>query len=470
MILFHRNVLMLALAIAVYPLAGYAQSAGRIEFAVGNVSAIAANGYPRSLRKGAEINSGDTVITDNEARAQVHFSDGGYISLQPNTRFQVEEYRYLGSADGSERGFFSLVKGGLRAVTGIIGKHNKSNYQVNTAVATIGIRGTHFTLRLCESDCIAGGSRLANGLYASVGEGQIFMANAVGRLDLEQGQRGFVANLNTPPRPTDRPPPLSAPQMDKKYVLLAANQDIFVAGDLRNSVGLPKNLQNATQTLPLTGAVVSDVGASLPTLDIGTVDGTGRLLKYSSPTGAVIGHGTTFVEANTDGSLIAWGRWTKGQTEGTPLDFVNDQSLHYVVTAKPSPNSAITSPNGGTLTYTLLGGTSATSNTGGIGTGIQSGTLTLTLGSVSATLNANFNVDYGGATYNTTASAPVTSAVFTGTGVATGGLACGAGCVTTINGVFAGPNAERAGLVYGISDTAATGAPKITGAAVFAQK
>jgi hypothetical protein len=42
---------------------------------------------------------------------QLRFTDGAYVSLQPQTLFRVDDYRYDGKADGNERGFFSLLKG-----------------------------------------------------------------------------------------------------------------------------------------------------------------------------------------------------------------------------------------------------------------------------------------------------------------------------------------------------------------------
>jgi hypothetical protein len=39
---------------------------------------------------------------------------------------------------------FNLVKGGLRSVTGLLGKRNKEKFAMKTPSATIGIRGTTF--------------------------------------------------------------------------------------------------------------------------------------------------------------------------------------------------------------------------------------------------------------------------------------------------------------------------------------
>ena len=119
--------------------------AGNIQFASGDVSAVNTKGEKRSLSKGALINQGDTISTGADARAQIRFSDGALISLQPQTQFRVDGFQYDGKTDGSEKGFFSLLRGGMRTITGLIGRFNRENYKINTPVATIGIRGTEYT-------------------------------------------------------------------------------------------------------------------------------------------------------------------------------------------------------------------------------------------------------------------------------------------------------------------------------------
>jgi hypothetical protein len=110
-------------------------------FVSGNVSLKNAQGV-RPLARGAELRTGDTVITTVNGRAQVRFSDGAYVSLQPDTEFAVEQYQFNGEADGSERGLFGLLKGTMRTVTGLVGRVNRDRYAPPTPTATIGIRGT----------------------------------------------------------------------------------------------------------------------------------------------------------------------------------------------------------------------------------------------------------------------------------------------------------------------------------------
>lgn len=193
----HRKAIFSAVIAAAFPVVSHA-AAGKVEFAIGNVNAVGADGRTRSLNKGSEINRGETVHTTN-GRAQLRFTDGGYISLQPNSEFKVEDYHFNGKADGTEKGFFSLVKGGLRAITGAIGHTDKTAYRVNTPVATIGIRGTEYTLVEVDGKWLV-----------RVGEGSVFLENQGGSLILFRGQSAEVGDEGTKPQYSDTVPSVTA--------------------------------------------------------------------------------------------------------------------------------------------------------------------------------------------------------------------------------------------------------------------
>src|SRR5215813_11788341 len=82
--------------------AAAAAPAALVEFAMGNVSAVDAAGAERRLVKGAEVKAGDTVDTGPTGRVQLRFSDGAYVSLQPASRFRIDEYQYTGGRSDSE--------------------------------------------------------------------------------------------------------------------------------------------------------------------------------------------------------------------------------------------------------------------------------------------------------------------------------------------------------------------------------
>ena len=109
-----------------------AAAAGKVVFTTGSAKAVNASGASRTLRRGDEVFSGDSLQTSARSRLQVAFADGAYISVQPSSEYKIENYNYPGKADGTERAFYRLLKGGIRAVTGYIGKRNRDAYKVNT--------------------------------------------------------------------------------------------------------------------------------------------------------------------------------------------------------------------------------------------------------------------------------------------------------------------------------------------------
>ncbi|MGH8707549.1 MAG: FecR family protein, partial [Burkholderiales bacterium] len=187
----NRSGLMLALVSAAF--AGQAQAtAGRIEFAIGPVSVIGADGRTRPAARGIEVDTGDTVRT-NDGRVQMRMTDGAYISLQPNTEFGIKDYKFEGKTDGSENAFYSLLKGAMRTVTGLIGRVNRNKYQVATPTATVGIRGTGGLIEVQQD-----GSTLVQGT-----SGIWFLANPAGSIDVPAGVAGLApADLKQPPKET----------------------------------------------------------------------------------------------------------------------------------------------------------------------------------------------------------------------------------------------------------------------------
>src|SRR5690554_21032 len=106
-----------------------ATEAALVLFSHGNVVLTNNSGsYP--LEKGASVASGDTVITGEDGRIQMRFSDGGLVSLMPNSRFAVEEYEQP-SATNEGSVSVSLLKGGIdRKSTRLNSSHVRISYAV----------------------------------------------------------------------------------------------------------------------------------------------------------------------------------------------------------------------------------------------------------------------------------------------------------------------------------------------------
>lgn len=169
-------------------LASGVEEAGRIIVPGANSYAVDTAGTKRDLKSNSPVYRGDTITTQ-EYPLQIQFTDGGLTTLRPYTKFLIESYQWQGRADGKEKGFFELLKGGLRTVTGAIGKKYRNNYRMKTPAATIGIRGTDYSIRYCEDDCPATekGAESTNGLIGTVNSGQIEVSN-------EGGSRTFSRN------------------------------------------------------------------------------------------------------------------------------------------------------------------------------------------------------------------------------------------------------------------------------------
>ena len=109
--------------------------------AIGPVQIQTGSAPARVLRQGDELNQGDTVITGANASVVLKFDDGQVAALTQNSRMQVTAYQY-NPATESGNSLLSLVTGGMRAITGLIGKRTPERVTYRAATATIGIRGS----------------------------------------------------------------------------------------------------------------------------------------------------------------------------------------------------------------------------------------------------------------------------------------------------------------------------------------
>ena len=166
----------------------------------GPLAVRTATGAIKALGVGSRLDEGDTVVTERRTYARLKFTDGSEVTLKPNSQFRIDRYAFDQAKPREDAGTFSLIRGGLRTITGKIGKRgNKDSYRMQTPTATIGIRGTIYDATYCS-----GGScgAIRPGLYLGVTYGSVVITNSGGvptTLQLHAGQFAFVQSPMTPP-------------------------------------------------------------------------------------------------------------------------------------------------------------------------------------------------------------------------------------------------------------------------------
>jgi hypothetical protein len=219
--------------------ASWAAVAGRVTNLSGPLIAKKADGKVKVLALKSEVEEGDTLVSEKNTYAQIRFVDNSEITLRPGTTFKVESFAFEEGKPDDDKATFNLVKGGLRSVSGLLGKRNKEKFAMKTQGATIGIRGTTFVAEWVEGEvpetslasnqawleasvAMVGNAGLADvkplqlaqnvpavkppsapglapGLYVSVIDGAINLSNKGGSQNFSAGQFGYTANVNKPP-------------------------------------------------------------------------------------------------------------------------------------------------------------------------------------------------------------------------------------------------------------------------------
>ncbi|MCG8377863.1 MAG: FecR domain-containing protein [Proteobacteria bacterium] len=184
----------------------------KIAFLNGEVSAISKDNQTRELALSVPVFEGDTIITGKGSYVVLAFNDKSRMSLKAETEIKIEKHTYISPDSDKNNAAYSLFKGGIRALTGLISKKKKDNYKLKTPTATIGIRGTGYDL-VWLGPCIGGASSC--GLQGTVWQGAIFVENEAGEFELLENQAFAVRFGNTPLIIITTPPILDIPRPDQ---------------------------------------------------------------------------------------------------------------------------------------------------------------------------------------------------------------------------------------------------------------
>ncbi len=131
-----------------------AEPAGKTIMARGRVDAKA-DLQIRPLQRLSPVYPIDVVSTGTDSSSQLRMTDGALLSMQADTTLAINNYQ-VDAGNASSTVTMELLKGGLRTITGTLPKAGQS-YELNTPVASIGVRGTHYEARLQQGDLYLAG-------------------------------------------------------------------------------------------------------------------------------------------------------------------------------------------------------------------------------------------------------------------------------------------------------------------------
>src|SRR3989454_1887432 len=484
--------------------------AGRFLLAVGDVAVARGQAEIRAAT-GTPVQSGDTIRVGPASNAQIRMTDESIVGLRPGTVFRIDAYEYSGQAE--PRSIFSLLKGGFRTVTGAIGRlHNRERYAVRTPTATIGIRGTHYTVVHCDNDC-GGADRgsISNGTYGGVTDGRIEVVNQTGEHEFAANTFFYVATANTAPQSLIAPPnflydrlegqsrsrggqgnessePLARSGLNAESrpseVPPPPQPSPFINTEQRTSSGQPAVLAAAsalgfTWTSAIGGAnsVTAFVSNEMLTR---TGSGTSQTLTAFNIPGTASGAATALGPINQfggfdpgDGSVNAnWGVWASGSiTDGVGTTSIPD-GAHYIFGNLTPPE--VIAARTGTLSMIASGGTTPTSNIGPFSSGTYP-TLSLDFNTRSVQVGGfiwsfgvskfDFSPGGSGAIFVVPGrGAGVNASLTTGTFSDAAGSAAPA--TAAISGAFFGPAGNHLGVGIGVTSTGVTGGAPVSGQGV----
>jgi hypothetical protein len=100
------------------------------------------------VTQGSKVESLDTIRTAR-SRANVKFKDDTQVAITENSKLVIDEYVFDPNK-GAGKMSLKIALGTVRYASGAIAKNNNENINIQTPVATVGVRGTSFSMTVDE--------------------------------------------------------------------------------------------------------------------------------------------------------------------------------------------------------------------------------------------------------------------------------------------------------------------------------
>jgi len=158
----------------------------------GKTFAISKKNKQRKLEVGSEIFVGDRIFTGVSGFIRLNMIDNAKIDLRCNSEMLIEDYKLL---RGGNRSVIYLIKGSVKKITGTIGKMAEDIYEMHTPLATVGVRGTEYAIRVLQQHGCDGSLDVnSKGFFVKVKRGGIDIKSKIEKVALNRGEAAHLAD------------------------------------------------------------------------------------------------------------------------------------------------------------------------------------------------------------------------------------------------------------------------------------
>lgn len=117
---------------------------GEVHEVSGSATVTHVNGSKETIAKGTPIYEGDVIETDAKGAVNIQFADESSFAVSNNAKMAIDEFVFDTQTNGGENKF-SMLRGLFVYTSGLVGREDPDDVQINTPVGSIGIRGTIIT-------------------------------------------------------------------------------------------------------------------------------------------------------------------------------------------------------------------------------------------------------------------------------------------------------------------------------------
>jgi hypothetical protein len=189
----------LVLATALLLLPALAAADGAV-VAIEGKAALERGAQSLNVVEALPVQAGDTLTVRAQSKVQLQFDDDSLYAIPGASVLRVDAFEF--PKQGPGKAVYTLVDGGLRAITGRIGKNAQDVYELHSDLATVTVKGSAYTAVRCRKLC----ADAVPGLYVRSEKGLIIVTNGAGTLQLRPGEIAYVQSPESAPIRTRESP------------------------------------------------------------------------------------------------------------------------------------------------------------------------------------------------------------------------------------------------------------------------